>query len=327
MSMVIKKGLGKVLVDELRESINRRWLALSPQQRIRMKAWTQGDYFAGDTSSISSIQPISILGTRLPFYSIHPVSGSVFCYGDLARALGLDQPFYAFQSVGLNEHMTPHKSIEMMAAYYLDALIARQPQGPYYIGGWSFGGIVAFELAQQLRRQGRLVGLLALMDSWLPATTLVPFAWDRVTVLMGLVQELRPLTKLDQATFYTTLCQLEEAEQLLQVCEHLLPDNSERRGNGAEEINKLVRTVEANLYALQIYKPKEYLGKVTFFKAAEQLTDNLDHPVVAWEKLAIGVETEVVPGNHYSMIKEPHVDKLAGLLAKHLLAVSRDNCK
>ncbi|MEO1337525.1 MAG: thioesterase domain-containing protein, partial [Myxococcota bacterium] len=107
-------------------------------------------------------------GQRRPFFFVHPVGGNVLCYVDLARMLGADQPVYGLQAQSAEEVDAAAPSIERMAAAYVDAIRAAQPTGPYLIGGLSFGGFVAFEMAQQLIASGERVDMLALLDTWGP---------------------------------------------------------------------------------------------------------------------------------------------------------------
>ena len=108
-----------------------------------------------ETSSFwSSLVPIQPLGSRPPFFCVHAVGGNVLEYYDLARHLGPDQPFYGLQSRGVNEHEAPHERIDEMAAHYIKELRQLQSHGPYFIGGRSLGGIIAYEIACQLRGQG-----------------------------------------------------------------------------------------------------------------------------------------------------------------------------
>ena len=102
----------------------------------------------------------------MPFFFVHPVGGTILQYRALARRLGVQRPFYALQSPALEGNPLPHDiSIEALARRYLDAVRTVAPKGPYLLGGWSFGGLVAFEMAQALRHAGEEVELLALLDS------------------------------------------------------------------------------------------------------------------------------------------------------------------
>ena len=97
-------------------------------------------------------------GAGVPFFCVAPVSGQVLCYQELAKQLGPEQPFYALQSPGLNEGEAPAASVEAAAAVLLEqlqAVVAGLPRGrqTFHLGGWSMGGVVAFEMALQLRRK------------------------------------------------------------------------------------------------------------------------------------------------------------------------------
>ena len=113
----------------------------------------------------SPLVGIHLGGSGRPFFCVHPVGGSILCYAGLSRRLGPDQPFYGLQHPGLDGEWAPYTRIEEMASDYLTALRAVQPEGPYLLGGWSLGGIVAFEMAQQLEARGQKVALLALLDA------------------------------------------------------------------------------------------------------------------------------------------------------------------
>jgi thioesterase domain-containing protein len=114
--------------------------------------------------------PIRPHGRRTPFFCVHGRGGNVVGQRDLARLLGDDQPFYGVQAAALHEQPPRFRSIEDIAAHYVAALRAVQPAGPYALGGICFGGLVAFEMARQLRDAGQQVGLLALIGPPLPVS-------------------------------------------------------------------------------------------------------------------------------------------------------------
>ena len=95
----------------------------------------------------------------------------MLCFRELARELGTDRPFYGLQATGLEDNHTPDARVEEMAARYVAAILEVQPSGPYHVGGWSLGGIVAFEMAQQLRALGHEIATLALIDAEAPSRT------------------------------------------------------------------------------------------------------------------------------------------------------------
>ena len=111
----------------------------------------------------SNLVAIHGRGSKQPIFFVHPGGGGALGYRHLAAALGEDQPFYAFQA--LNEEELKHPlSLPERAAQYIEDLRQVQPHGPYILGGWSFGGYVAYEMAQQLRRQGETNTALLLLD-------------------------------------------------------------------------------------------------------------------------------------------------------------------
>ncbi len=118
----------------------------------------------------SPLVPIQPEGSRPPLFCIHGGGSQVLIYRNLAVRLGREQPLYGLQPVGLDGRQPGLERVEDMAATYLQAIRTRQPCGPYYLAGLSFGGVVAFEMAQQLRAQGQEVALLALFDTQLEAS-------------------------------------------------------------------------------------------------------------------------------------------------------------
>src|SRR5262249_41517787 len=107
-------------------------------------------------------------GDKQPLYLVHPIGGGVYIYRDLARSLGSNQPVYGLQAQGFDAKSEPLTRVQDMAARYFDALRAVQPAGPYLLAGSSLGGVVAFEMAQQLLSRGHKIALLALIDTALP---------------------------------------------------------------------------------------------------------------------------------------------------------------
>src|SRR5262245_29276875 len=115
------------------------------------------------------VVPLQPEGSRPPCFMVHPPGGIVVCYRALARHLGREQPFYGIRSRGLHDLHNVPDHLEDMAAEYVQAIRSVQPEGPYRLGGWSLGGVVALEMAQQLLAQGQSVALLALLDTSLPS--------------------------------------------------------------------------------------------------------------------------------------------------------------
>ncbi len=128
-------------------------------QRLSERSETQDDSF-------SVLLPIRTKGSRPPLFCIHPVSGLSWGYKSLANYLDADQPVYGLQARGLSGVSSLPETIEAMAADYIHQIRSIQPEGPYYLLGWSLGGHVAHSMATQLEQQGEKVALLAVLDSY-----------------------------------------------------------------------------------------------------------------------------------------------------------------
>jgi amino acid adenylation domain-containing protein len=105
-------------------------------------------------------------GSRPPFFCVHPGIGLSWCYTPLSRYAPADQPLYGLQARGLDGVTPPAPSVREMAAEYIERMRAVQASGPYYLLGWSFGGIAAHEIAVQLQAAGEQVAALAIMDGY-----------------------------------------------------------------------------------------------------------------------------------------------------------------
>ena len=118
--------------------------------------------------AVRALVPIQPQGQQAPFYFLPNFGGGLFNLAPLANALGLERPFYSFQPRGLDGNEAPHDSLPEMASYYLQALRSFQPNGPYLLGGFCFGGVVAYEMARQLEAQGERAALVAIVDGYAP---------------------------------------------------------------------------------------------------------------------------------------------------------------
>jgi amino acid adenylation domain-containing protein len=246
-------------------------------------------------------------GTQPPLFLVHPLSGELFLYRHLVAALGPDQPVYGFQAVGFAADEAPLATVEEMAAVYVGALRSFQPQGPYQLAGSSLGGLIAFEMARQLRSQGREVAFLALLDSPDPARFL------RQEEDADGQAELSILQHVAQGAPGVSIEQLSvlHPEQRLR----LILDQGRAAGIlatsfGLPELRRLVRVVRANRAAVRAYEPRPFETHLFYVRAAEGLGDD-----AVWAGLALGgSEVLEVPGSHLSMHFPPHAEILAARL-------------
>jgi acyl transferase domain-containing protein/thioesterase domain-containing protein len=273
-------------------------------------------------SSLSPLVGIQPHGSNRPLFFVHPVGGNVLCYHELARYMGLDQPFYGLQSPGVNGNCEPHTRIEDMATDYIEALRFVQSEGPYFLGGWSMGGIVAFEIAQQLQKQNREVALLALLDSPAPVFSNKPidiYDCDDTKVLADLAIDMARFAGKNLRDFAINLKGLEPAEQLNYFLEqmkinNLLPPDIEH-----QQLRCLAEVFKNNAKAMLKYVPQVYSSQIVIFKAHDSISSELSNQTLGWEELSSEpLEVVNVPGDHYTMLRLPHIQVLAEKLRVHL---------
>jgi amino acid adenylation domain-containing protein len=263
---------------------------------------------ASRLSSLVTIQPGL---SRSPFFTVHPSGGNVLCYAELARHFGPDQPVYGLQAQALNNARGFHSNIEEMAAHYLTAVRTVQPAGPYFLGGWSFGGLVAFEMARQLRAQDQEVALLALLDTNIPSPQDRMVTIDEIVLMSNFAADLG-LTLDHLEVSPDELLRREPHQQLAYVLELAARANILPPDLDLSDIRRLYHVFKANVRARQSYRPKPADLYVTVFQAAESPASAREYVARGWTELALaGIEIHSVPGNHFDMVREPHVRILA----------------
>ncbi|MBD1872290.1 amino acid adenylation domain-containing protein [Nodosilinea sp. FACHB-131] len=267
----------------------------------------------------SPLVPLTLGGSEPPFFCVHPMFGVVFPYLELAHHLNSDRSFYGLQPLGLDGKSRPLNQMEAIAAYYIQAIQTLQPHGPYYLGGWSFGGLVAFEMAQQLTQAGEKVELLAILDTTAPCTkpsfcqslkflvktalwSTVPFLLDISALATQRLQSQNPWFSRWQWSAIT----------------RLIPEESRLRLLDESAINAMLPIVYANSQATQDYVPQPYSQAIALFKAAEQSDANRQDETLGWSELVEHIQLHEVPGNHLSLLKQPHVQVLAQQLRHYL---------
>ncbi|HEX8424095.1 MAG TPA: non-ribosomal peptide synthetase, partial [Pyrinomonadaceae bacterium] len=255
---------------------------------------------------------------KTPLFFVHPVGGNVFCYFNLSRRLGADQPFYALQSRGLSDEQHGHTRIEEMASYYIEHLRAVQPAGPYRIGGWSLGGVVAFEMARQLKAGGDEVVMLALIDSLSPRTLAGMEPDDELSQLANFALDLG-FTMEHLSRSRDVVRQLPLEGQLAYMLELALSERLVPAGMELSHLHRLFSVFKTNQEAMRAYVPDVYEGQVTYFKAVGDGTNGAGDMSQGWRELALGgVEVHRLPGDHYSILKQPYVDALAERIEQQL---------
>jgi amino acid adenylation domain-containing protein len=281
------------------------------------------------STSWSSLVPIQPKGSMWPLFFPHAAGGHVLCYTELARELGEDQPFYGLQAAASSSEAISQSRIEMMATEYVGALRSIRPRGPYLLGGWSMGGIIAFEIARQLREQGEEIALLALIDSEAPTGKPIAYNW---AALLGTFARELGLSYDDLTIPRQKFSALPQMAQLRQIWSEAKAANLVPPDIKLAEFRSVFDTHKRNAHTMRSYAGGAYSGRVTLIRAEEQLgflfgnypdnyfinleinQDGVDprDPLKGWGRWAAeGVDMYTLPGDHYSMVRQPNVKVLA----------------
>jgi amino acid adenylation domain-containing protein len=285
-------------------------------------------HLSSEQTNNSPLIPIQPKGNKQPFFCVHPAGGHVLCYFNLARYLGIDQPFYGLQAQGFNDDEEPLTRVEDMASTYVEAIRQFQPYGPYQIGGWSFGGIVAYEIAQQLHKQEQEVSLLAILDSYVPIILDPNKKIDNKYLVGVLSRVFGGMFGQDNLVTPQEIQHLSVEERLDYIIEKarkakIFPPGVERSKN-----RRILDVLVGTLKATYSYVRQPYPGKVTVFRASEKHIMAPDPTLVWVELLSVMAVKDVkvvkIPGNHYTFILEPHVKVLAERLKSCLNSSSQN---
>jgi thioesterase domain-containing protein len=249
---------------------------------------------------------------RPAIYCVHGAGGEVDKFGAILGALGPDQPFFGLKARGLGGEPFVD-SIEEMATLYVDAMQREQPHGPYFLGGYSGGGIVALEMAQQLRAAGERVPLIAFIDTFHP--TLAPRAQTLQDRLKGIREE--------GVSYFGRILK----RRLKRLVEERVTAWKQRFYTKADgplptdlQALKLFDAFEASAAR---YVPKSYDGKVVLYRA-RWIAEIYQHmgPALGWHELS-KLEIVQVPGGHNELIAEPNVRVLTEHLARSISALAQ----
>jgi amino acid adenylation domain-containing protein len=268
-------------------------------------------------------------GEDVPFFCVHPVGGSVFCYADLARALGRKRPFYGLQAPApgvFSEDALDESgaTIEQIASLYIRDIQRVRRRGPYLLGGWSMGGLIAFEIARQLNQQGESVGTLVLFDTYLPPQDReIIDERDELPIPIRFAADMSRLIGKDQVDLQEQFLSLDVHQQRAMLLDALKRDGVLAEDAPGEEMDRLLTVFKRNSMAVDRYRLRRGKQRIILFRTAkanvpEQLAQQ-------WRRWAAGgVELCLTPGDHYDMLKRPHVSLLAKRLKSYLELSERE---
>jgi amino acid adenylation domain-containing protein len=276
----------------------------------------------GEPEVASALVEIQPKGQRPPLYLVHGAGGGMFWgYSNLARHLGSEQPVLAFKSRGL-DGLAEWETINDLAAAYVAELRTREPRGPYRLGGYCFGGLVAYEMARRLGSEN--VALLALINSYPPNSN--------YTRLQGTPAGLaRFAFNIGVKSFYALLGTPQRWPALvrwkLRTCNKRLKRLLSRRGGISSEMDPEFwqdmagysseerRLWQTHVRAFANYQPKPYAGRLVLFRSPSHLLFSSFDRQYGWGEFCQGgVQVQSIPGGHDSIMQEPLVERLGAEL-------------
>ncbi|MCY7294921.1 amino acid adenylation domain-containing protein [Alteromonas sp. a30] len=261
------------------------------------------------TELLRTLVPLKNTGDDSPLFLVHPISGTVHSYSWLASKMPQNQPVFGMQVVP--ELLADEVTIEQLAKQYVEALKSVQNKGPYYLAGWSLGGIIALEMARLLKKSGESVGMLTLIDSFLFEEG--DDENESTLMLIGqFANEL--LVSQGQAHMWheEDAEGLTEEECLSAVAEKLL---AEGVLESQEEFDRRWQQYRTFHQAWTAYQPEAYYDRIRLILAGGGALSHRQSPIKAWNHVAKGgLSIDVFDGDHYSILTEVSGQKVADKL-------------
>jgi thioesterase domain-containing protein len=276
------------------------------------------------TPSWSSLVPLRPTGSKPPLFLMHSHGGNVLEYHALANHLESEQPVYALQARGLDGRIPKDPSLEEMAAAYLDELRTLQPEGPYFLGGFCFGGLLALESAQQLVTAGEEVALVVMIQTMHPGSD--PFnsnhrsqqLWHRAVKRIALERE--NLANRGKRYIYE---RLQRGLDIVQARTAIAFDSLTGNSRGPHRPMSMSYILESLAIehdkAFRKYRPQPYGGDVLLIRASKQLPGMAADPYLGWRDVLYGsLDICEASGHQQNMLIGPNVSRLADELSTRL---------
>lgn len=261
---------------------------------------------------LAAIQPI---GHLPPVFAIHGGDGGILFYRGLAESLPRNRPFHAIESPHLgSSDAIEIGSIEGTAAAYIQMIRSLRPNGPYFLAGYSFGGLVAYEMARQLVASGESVPYLALFDTSNPAVPVRAYSLTERALVRWKSLNGMPITA-------KLKVMMERFAGGVKTNRRVKSEIAAARGELPAEAHSELRTIqlrEAHYEAMKAYQPSFYQGTVTLFRA-DAVNDKFELlPDYGWGKLVRELEIVDVPGEHLTLFDEANASGLAREFSKRI---------
>jgi amino acid adenylation domain-containing protein len=274
----------------------------------------------------SPLVPLRVEGNLPPLYLMAPGGGNILTYRDLAANLDPGRPCYALQSQGIDGVQKPFVNLAQIAAHYLQEIKTIHKSGPYLLGGSSFGGRVAYEMAQQLQATGEQVALVVMFDTYgINYPRKLPGMNYRKKKLFKWVRNLQKhlanlwVLPLSKKPAYLGQRMKKIALRVRKWLKHRYLEYKYPMPEALKEVEM------ANRKARMKIEPPRFSGRLVLFRASQQPIGCYPDPTLGWGSL-VGDRLEIypVPGNHTTLIYEPRVRVLAEKLNQILAEISAD---
>ena len=275
-------------------------------------------------SPYKSLVEIKPGGSKLPLYIVHGIGLNVLNFRSMVMKLDADQPVYGLQSLGLTDKSQPAEDMRVIAAAYNDEILMHNPDGPYLIAGYSFGGYIAYEMVRQLKEKGKEVALLILFDTNLQEPThqynlpkkVLKKSLRQIYKLLFRIRSIARHPK-ENAEYLKTYYS-RKFSGLIRITDFLDEQDPENLPEFMQVIANKLRI------AFDKYKIVPVDVKIDLFKANDRFYFVDDPKYLGWKDYALqGVNVHVVPGDHKDMFTPPHDIALANALQKRLNEVNK----
>ena len=258
-------------------------------------------------------------GTQTPpLFLAHGLGGTAMDFFQLAKYIHTQRPIYGMQAKGTDGVDAPFDRIEDLAQFYIEAIQKLQPRGPYFLIGYSLGGLVMLEMAQRLIKTGEKVALLAMLESY-PYPRFLPLK-ERARLGVRLATH--------RATTVGRLPLKDALSYIVRPSERRLYVSRDGNGNaptqipiGASHTPTMQLARESAYRSLTRYRPQHYPGEIKFVRA-ETVTDFPDDPAAVWADLVDKIQVSTVPGDHLGILGV-HFENLGAVLSRYVGEASK----
>ncbi len=284
---------------------------------VRQMAEAIREQQRAEPETSSPVVPLQPGGSLPPLFVVHAADRGVMTYVNLVRHLGPEQPVYGVQDVGDDLG----RPLAEIAADHVRAVRAVQPEGPYYLAGWSFAAYLVFEMASQLEREGQEVGFVGLLDSMTAGLTLAWPGSEHVGAPYGMAHTVAARMRRPFPVKKAELEGMDTDQQVRYLVEALHANDAAPEGFGEENLREMCGVMNDRRRSLEGYVPGRFSGPLTLFRTSiapsereweALVSTDEEKRTLGWSQLTDGpVQVHRVPGNHNSMNAEPHVRVLA----------------